>query len=38
MHQHVTLSLSWSEGEMRETHRHLGACVCVRGAHFEHKF
>jgi len=37
-HQHATPSLSWSEREMRETRRHLGACVRVRGAHFEHEF
>ena len=26
------------ELEMRETRRRLGACVSVRGAHFEHEF
>ena len=30
-HQHVTPSVSWSEKEMRETHRRLGACIRVRG-------
>jgi len=37
-HQHATLSLSWSEREIRETRRRLSACVRVRGEHFEHKF
>jgi len=37
-HQHATPSLSWSETEMRETRRRLGACVRVLGAHFEHDF
>jgi len=30
-HQHATPSLSWSEREMRETRRRLGACVRSRG-------
>jgi len=37
-HQHATPSLSWSEKAMRETRRRLGACVHLRGAHFEHEF
>jgi len=37
-HQHASPSLSWSEREMRETRRRLGACVRAREAHFEHEF
>jgi len=35
--EHATPSLSWGERDAK-TRRRLGACVRVRGAHFEHKF
>jgi len=38
MHRLSEDNFSWSEREMRETCRHLGACVHLRGAHFEHEF
>ena len=37
-HQHATPSLSWSERDARNaSSSSLGACVRVRGAHFEHQ-